>query len=510
VGIPVSYYNWLISYHKSMVSANMLEVVTAYIEQHHLLPESGTVVVAVSGGADSLCLLHLLHHLCGAGRRYPGVQLQVAHLNHQLRGEAGARDAAIVADLARAWGLPVAIGSSDVPALARSMRYSLEEAARAARYRFLREVAQGRPIAVAHQQDDQVETLLLHWLRGGGIASMIGLRPADMGIIRPLLCVTHADTVAYCREHDLTPLEDASNSDPRFLRNRVRHELLPLLESMNPGIRATMLRTAEIMSVDAAWIEEQIDDCWPDVVAAEEPERIELRRIPLLSLPLSLQRHLLRRVTARLDAGQSPLELRHYKLIETLLQRPVASEEPGLDLPHHIRVTRDNEALIFERADVTRAQPAASVERIEAVLPVPGRVAVPGTRWIAEAEVVRGEELQRAVEALRAARWADVWRILPLTRYAVYIDGERIGDELHVRTRRPGDRMRPLGMACAKKVQDIFVDKHIERAEREQIPLFFSAAHCVWLGGIYPDDRVRLTAQTRKIVRLSLSEGNPV
>jgi len=493
-----------------MVSANVLEVVTAYIEQHRLLPENGRVVVAVSGGADSLCLLHLLHRLCGAGRRYPGVQLHVAHLNHQLRGEAGARDAAIVADLAAAWSLPATIGSTDVPALARTMHYSLEEAARAARYRFLREVAQGRPIAVAHQQDDQVETLLLHWLRGGGIASMTGLRPAGMGIIRPLLCVTHADTVAYCREHNLTPLEDASNSDLRFLRNRVRHELLPLLESMNPGIRATVLRTAEIMSVDAEWIEEQIDNCWPAVVAAERPGRIELRRGALLALPLSLQRHLLRRVTAVLNAGQSPLELRHYRLIEALLQRPATSEEPGLDLPQHIRVTRDNEALIFERVDATRAHRVALDERGEAVLPVPGRVAVPGTRWIAEAEFVRGEELQRAIEALRAGRWDDVWRILPLTRYAVYIDGERIRDTLRVRTRRPGDRMRPLGMTCEKKVQDILVDRHIARAEREQIPLFFSAAHCVWLGGTYLDDRVRLTAQTRKIVRLSLSERNLV
>jgi tRNA(Ile)-lysidine synthase len=507
VGILNSRYNWLISYHKSRVSANMLEVVTAYIEQHRLLPESGRVVVAVSGGADSLCLLHLLHGLCGAGRRYPAVQLHVAHLDHQLRGEAGARDAAIVADLATEWGLPVTTGAADVPTLARNMHYSLEEAARIARYRFLNEVAQGRPIAVAHQQDDQVETLLLHWLRGGGIASMTGLRPRDLGIIRPLLCVTHADTVAYCREHQLTPLEDASNSDLRFLRNRVRHELLPLLESLNPGIRATILRTAEIMNVDAEWIEEQIDNCRDNVIAAEGPWRVELRRDALLALPLSLQRHLLRRVTGGLNAGQSPLELRHYKLIEELLQRPDASEAPGFDLPQHIRVTRENEMLIFERVDVTRTHQGSSDERTEAVLPVPGRVAVPGTRWIATAEIVQGEELQQAVEALRGERWADVWRTLPSTRYAVYIDGEHISDALRVRTRRAGDRMRPLGMACEKKVQDVLVDKHIPSAERGQIPLFFSETHCVWLAGIYPDDRVRLTARTRRIVRLSLREA---
>src|SRR5690348_15320469 len=148
---------------------NIVEYVTTYIEQHQLLPESGRVIVAVSGGADSLCLLHLLHSLCGPGKRYPGVQLHVAHLDHQLRGKASAGDADAVARLAAAWELPVTIGLVDVAALARREQRSLEDAARTARYRFLHEVAQGQPIAVAHHKDDQVETLLLHWLRGGGI-----------------------------------------------------------------------------------------------------------------------------------------------------------------------------------------------------------------------------------------------------------------------------------------------------------------------------------------------------
>jgi tRNA(Ile)-lysidine synthase len=237
-----------------MLNANMFEAVRSYIELHRLLPTHGRLVVAVSGGADSLCLLHLLHRLCGEGKDYPYVRLHVAHLNHQLRGQTGEQDALAVAGLAEDWGLPVTIGVEDVPALARRERRSLEDAARTARYRFLRSVARGDRIAVAHHMDDQVETLILHWLRGGGINSMIGLQPRQQDIIRPLLAVTHADTLLYCAQHGLTPLEDASNRDPRFLRNRIRHELLPLLQEINPGIRATLLRTAEIMQVDAEWI----------------------------------------------------------------------------------------------------------------------------------------------------------------------------------------------------------------------------------------------------------------
>src|SRR5215469_10963293 len=133
---------------KRQLEMDTLETVTSYIERHHLLPEAGEIIVGVSGGADSLCLLHLLHRLCGPGKRYPDLCLQVAHLNHKLRGEAGTRDAAAVVGIAASWGLPVTVGEIDVPALARQERRSLEDSARAARYRFLHEVAQGRPIAV--------------------------------------------------------------------------------------------------------------------------------------------------------------------------------------------------------------------------------------------------------------------------------------------------------------------------------------------------------------------------
>ncbi len=486
---------------------DMLETVTSYIERHHLLPEAGEIVVGVSGGADSLCLLHLLHRLCGPGKRYPGLRLRVAHLNHKLRGEAGTRDAAAVARIAAGWGLPVTIGEVDVPALARQERRSLEDAARVARYRFLRQVAQGQPIAVAHHADDQVETLLLHWLRGAGLAGMVGMLPRQQNIIRPLLEVSHAETVAYCRRHDIVPVEDASNTDPHFLRNRIRHELLPLLESLNPGIRATLLRAAGVMRVDDGWIEEQIDACWPDVVIAEHDTDILLSLSALLVLPLSIQRHLLRRVTARLCAGQSPLELRHYMLIEDLLHRKNTWERLVLDLPHQLLVAREADQVLFERLqiDVTKQPLPVQEENSAALLPIPGRTPVPGTSWLAVAETLPTELLQEVRSALSREDWSAVWQLLPSTNYVVYVDAGTIGSSLEVRVKRPGDRIQPLGMAHEKKVQDVLVDKHIARANRWHIPLFLSASHSVWLAGVCLDDRVRLTSRTRRILRLSIT-----
>lgn len=493
----------------------IVEIVAAYIDQHRLLPPEGEVIVAVSGGADSLCLLHLLLRLCGPGQRYPAVRLRAAHLNHRLRGEASEQDAVAVAALAQTWHVPIEIGEVDVPALARAGHRSLEDAARQARYRFLREVAHGQLIAVAHHAGDQVETLLLHWLRGSGLSGMVGMPPRQQDIMRPLLPITHEQTLAYCQEHGVVPIEDASNSDLAYTRNRIRHQLLPLLESLNPGFRNTLLRSAEVMSADLDFIESQVEAALPDVIVFEQEDTITLRIPSLLALPLSLQRHVLRRVTARLCSGQSPLELRHYTLIEDLLHRPDDRQARTLHLPQGLRATRVLHELTIACSPAKNAftVPEDAIHRVptnvgeEMILPIPGEAVVPGGKWLAKAELLEGEKLERVRQALQREDWQAVWQYLPVSRYVVYIDTAGIGEGLLVRARRPGDRMQPLGMAREKKVQDILVDAHIPQAERASIPLFFSKPappYCVWLAGICLDSRARLTGTTEYIARLSL------
>src|SRR6266487_3655539 len=486
----------------------MLEtIVTTYIDRHQLLPPEGEVIVAVSGGAVSLYLLHLLNQLCGPGKRYAGVKLHAAHLNHKLRDEASDRDAAIVGSIVESWGLPCILGEVDVATLAQAERRSLEDAARSARYRFLREVARGKPIAVAHHADDQVETLLLHFLRGSGLTGMVGMLPRQQDIIRPLLEVRHAQTVAYCQEHGIEPLEDLSNTDSRFLRNRIRHELLPLLESLNPGFNSTLLRNANVIRVDVEWLEAQVDACWPAVVISEQDDVIKLRLEALSSLPLSLQRHVLRRVTAHLCGGQSPLEIRHYTLIEQLLGYH-DRQERTLHLPHELRVARSFNEITFEclhGTTSTRDRAMREPQNEKAMLlPIPGRIKVPGTPWIATAEPAPAKLMAEVREALRLEDWSEVWRLLPSTRQVVYVDADVVGSYLEVRTRKPGDRMRTLGMQHEKKIQDIFVDEHVTRTDRGSIPIFFSAAHCIWLAGVCLDDRARLTCKTQQVVRLAI------
>jgi len=484
----------------------MRERVIAYIEQHGLLPVRGTVVVAFSGGADSLCLLHLLHMLCGPGKYYPELQLHVAHLNHQLRGDTSEQEAILVARLAESWGLPYTIGTSNVPALAQQERRSLEDAGRTARYRFLRAVAHGQLIAIAHQQDDQVETLLLHWIRGGGTASMVGLQPRQHDIIRPLLNVTHAETLAYCEQHTLIPIEDASNNDTRFYRNRIRHDLLPLIESMNANFRATLLRSAEVMRVDAEWIQEQVQQAESAVVLVVDTTHVVLGLQPLRALPLSIQRHLIRQVAGSISGGQSPLELRHYLLIEQLMQREIVQKDIVLDMPHALTIKRTSDTLTFQHHDRGTTRPNI-VQGIhdEIVLGVPGSVILQGTPWTAVAELLSEEITQHVRASLRQSDWQEVWRLLPMTTHIVYLDAAQVGSFLSIRTRRPGDVLQPLGMTHEKKIQDILIDKHIPRIQRSILPIFFNAqGHPVWLGGVCIDARFRLTEHTQRIVCLQL------
>ncbi len=488
-----------------MNTSDILERVAAFIEKHQLFPANGEIIVAVSGGADSLCLLHLLNRLCGPGKRYPQVQLHTAHLNHMLRGAASEQDAEVVAHIAAAWGIPCTVGAIDVPTLAREEHRSLEDAARVARYRFLRQVAQGQPVAVAHHADDQVETLLLHWIRGSGLAGMVGMLPKQQDIVRPLLAESHAETLVYCRQHAVVPLEDLSNTDPRFLRNRIRHELLPLLESLNPGIQEILLRNADVMRVDVGWIEAQIDAYWPTVVLAEQEKSIELDAAALLALPLSLQRHLLRRVTARFYDGQSPLEARHYTLLEQLLRHEGDGQERQLDFPRGLRVTYDFNHVVFARLDIyatDRLKAGESDIQETVMLSVPGLVQVVGTPWLITAQIVPEDVMREVRQALQSEDWPEVWRLLPSTRHTVYADADAIGPYICVRTRLPGDRMRPLGMIHEKKVQDILVDKHIARADRSSIPFVFSPSSCIWLAGVCLDDRVKISGETQRIVRL--------
>ncbi|NTU85914.1 MAG: tRNA lysidine(34) synthetase TilS, partial [Chloroflexales bacterium] len=290
--------------------------VRAFLLDRGVLRPDALLLMAVSGGPDSLCLLHLL---CGL-RAEGGPALHVAHLDHGVRGEQARAEAEAVVATAAAWGVPATVIYRDVPPLARAAGEGLQAAARRARYAFLAATAQAvgaQGVAVAHQADDQAETVLLHALRGAGLAGLRGMREvvpwAEWGaphgavgggcaLIRPLLTTTRAEIGAYCARHELAPADDPSNSSPRYARARVRR-LLPTLAAENPRVVAALGRTARVCADDYDFIQAQLNAAWP-ALAAEAPGAILLRREVWHALHPALQRYALRRAAARLGTAE--------------------------------------------------------------------------------------------------------------------------------------------------------------------------------------------------------------
>ncbi len=486
-----------------------------------------TLVVAVSGGADSICLLGALLDLREQGvSRAPG-ELVVVTLDHGLRGKAGADDVRWVVGLAASLGLRCVTGQVDARALARERRLSLEDAARRLRYRFLRQTAHdvaATRICVAHTLDDQAETVLLHLLRGSGLSGLTGMRPLQGDIARPLLTITRAQTKAYCAAHGWEPREDETNLDERYLRNRVRLRLLPAMEAYNPRLRQSLARMAATLADDERLLAAATDAAWVEVVVGESPQTVAFGLAALGEQPPALRRRLIRRAVERIELRPSAqdslmytptvLEARHISLIERLATSGATGSM--LTLPGGLRATRGYTELRLSR--LTRRHPARERRkmaggesmRVWPLIP-PGVVEAADLGWRVRAVVVEtppgleGEilpEPPRLPPLSRAGTAAAVHR----GEWRVYADAEAAGERLSVRAWRPGDRFRPLGMERAKKLQDVFADAKVPRALRWRLPLVCvgegAAERILWVAGVRIGDEFKLTDKTRRTLVL--------
>jgi tRNA(Ile)-lysidine synthase len=461
-------------------------------------------VVAVSGGADSLCLVGALLALRAQGVACAPGEIVVAHLDHGLRGAEGREDAAFVEAIAREQRLRFVGATVDVAAIAKQERRSLEDAARNARYAFLRRVAvevDADRICVGHTSDDQAETVLLHLLRGAGLGGLAGMAPLTGDIARPLLDLTHAETLAYCAARDWQPREDRSNDDPRFLRNHVRRDLLPILERYNPNLRETLARNAELIGADERYLDYLTTTQYK---SGPIERRDATARLPLAWLrerPLALRRRLMRLTVAELAGEKVGLEARHIAQLDALIDEGRTGK--SVNLPGGLRAQLDYDAVTMSRSPASMRQAVAPREY---PLSAPGCVEAReiGWRvrtWLVEAPPgLESSALPDLPPIGQAGTPADLGRAEP----RVYVDADVAGDELLVRTWRPGDRFRPLGMAHEKKLQDYFADAKVPRVLRSRIPLVCNRSHLLWVGGQRIDDRARLTPTTRRVLALQI------
>jgi len=463
------------------------------------------VVVGVSGGPDSLCLLHVLNRL----REGYGIELHVAHLDHRIRGWESRDDAAFVARLAEEWGLPATVEAHDVPRLARENTLAIEEAARQARYSFLAQVAQAvgaRRIAVGHNADDQTETIVMHWLRGAGLAGLRGMLPLtdlgemrleaawpdhpplDLQLIRPLLETSRAEIEAYCWEHGLNPRFDRSNLDTTYYRNRLRHELIPYLESYNPNICEVLRRSAQVIGDDYNFLQAELELTWPAVVSLESEGAITFDLARWRALPTSQQRSTLREAVHRLRRSLRNINWIHIEnALSALRTKPVGTQ---VTLPQGLLLSIGyHDFTVADEGYVPEVDwPLLLVESLPVA--VPGVTELPDSGWCLEAAVIEREEFREDY-----LDNSNPWQ--------AFLDYERVGSELVLRQRRSGDRFRPLGLGGHEKSLHTFmIDHRIPRSLRDFVPIVASPRHIVWLAGWRIDERAKITESTERILNL--------
>jgi tRNA(Ile)-lysidine synthase len=445
--------------------ADLLAQTARCITRHALIQRGETVVVAVSGGLDSMVLLHLLNRLARAA----SWRLVVAHFNHQLRGRASDADEAFVRRAAKQLGLPCVTDRADVRRAARARKFSVEMAARELRHAFFAQTARrndARTVALAHHADDQVETFFLRLLRGAGGEGLAGMKPAapspadvEVRLVRPLLEFSRAMLAAYARRHRLRFREDASNACRDIPRNRVRHELIPRLRRFQPALDTTILRAMELIGAEA------------EFAAAAAQHWLGCRQSnPFAALALAVQRRVIQAQLRQL--GCEP----DFALIEALRvatgRRIVV--RPGL------QVVRDAEGRVGV-ALVRRTGFRADRQVVRFTLPR-GAVEFGGLRcgWTL---VAGGMSARR----LRAVAGREIF------------DADCVGPEMVLRHWRPGDRFQPIGLPRAAKLQDLFTNAKVSASERRERVVAATARGAIfWVEGLRMSERFKLTAATER------------
>jgi tRNA(Ile)-lysidine synthase len=461
--------------------------VLAYIRQKKLVSGHEKLVVAVSGGPDSVCLLYMVAGL----RKELAIDLHIAHLNHQLRGKDSDADARYVVGLAKKLGIPATIASRDVQYYQKQHRLSLEEAAREVRYRFLSEVAAevgATKAAAGHTADDHIETMLMHLIRGSGIKGLRGLAPksklnvasGSLTVIRPLLELSREETLTYCRNHKLKPRLDASNLSTEPLRNKIRLRLLPELHKYNPQIKQALLRLSHTAVDDLDFIEKETQRLKDNVLKIEK-NSVVIKKKDFLGLAPALQRQILRSAIESLLGSLKDIESSHIEDIIEALEKP-AGKVIGLPFGLNFSIEYDRYVLAAESTSLCPFPPLES----ETALKIPGETLLSG--WIINAAI----EKKPAVKP-----WKN-----ETDDFTARLDLAKAGKKLNVRHRLNGDRFQPLGMAQPKKLNVFMIDARIPQNWRRNIPLVCADKEIIWVVGYRINERYKVQPDTGNILRL--------
>ena len=464
----------------------MLKKVRDYMREHEMTAPGDAVIVALSGGADSVCLLTVLKQLAT-----PEFLLRAVHVHHGIRGAEADRDEAFAQKLCESLSVPLCVAYCHVPAYAAEHGLSEEEAGRILRYQVLekeagkweRELPAGSrvKIALAHHRDDNAETILHHLLRGSGLTGLAGIRPVQGRRIRPLLCVGREEIRAYLEAGHISWCEDSTNQSPDYTRNRIRSQVLPLLKTaVNEQAEEHILQAGQIIGQADAYLRQQAEEIWQEAVCGQEED---LAAIPLTAFarqPEILKTYLIRHMLDQLHPGWKDISSRHFTANAELAGKPVGSR---LDLPGGLMARTGYETLEIvrktERGVSVKTESGADGE-------IHGRQTVP--------------ELHMTV----FSRQKD--QEIPKNQYTKWFDYDKIKGTLSVRTRRTGDYLI-LPSGGSKTIARYMIDEKIPKEKREKILLLTEGSHVLWVVGFRISEYYKIEEHTENILQVTCDGG---
>jgi tRNA(Ile)-lysidine synthase len=461
----------------------LLRRVRGTIEKYGMLTKGDMVVVAVSGGVDSVALLHVLNSLQSIYR----LNLHVGHLEHGIRGEESVSDMRFVETLCRDLSIPLTTRSENVPEMARSRGLSLEAAARGVRYAFLEELAgdlKATKIATGHNANDQAETLLINLLRGAGMAGLSGIRPAMNGrIIRPLIEATREEIESYAADKELKFRVDSTNLDESHERNKIRRTLIPLIErEFNPGIVDSLARSASVFSIINRHMTDQVEGALKQCAVTEDGRTtIDLEGFE--EVPHAVRLFALYSVIRSLEEDEQVVSFDILTAVLNLARRSKSGSR--IDIGSGIVAMKEFDKLVIGRD-------LAMVNRYEVRLEVPGTTRVEAADCVFRIEVLT--QLPGDGEVYRGGDTA-------------YFDFSQVALPLAARSWREGDRFVPFGLSGTKKVHDVFIDEKVPASRRATIPIICDGEGVLWVAGVRRTDRARITDDTRTILKIAYEKG---
>jgi tRNA(Ile)-lysidine synthase len=458
----------------------IIEKVRRTIVKYRMLNRGDKVVVGVSGGADSVALIRILHEL----KDEWNISLIISHLNHSFRGEESKKEAEFVKKLAAGLNLPFELRTVDVPALKKGSGKSDQEVAREVRYHSYEEIFKrhdANRIALGHSADDQAESVLMRLIRGAGPRGLSGIPPIrDSRYIRPLIEISRKEIEDYLEKKGAAFVNDSSNKKKVYLRNKIRLQLLPLLlGEYNPRFKENLLRLSSLIRQEDEYLEKVVEEISSKVLLRRGDDFIILDLLHFLTLHKSLQPRMLRKFLEALVGNLRGINYLHLQAVLDMLHRDAPNR--SIDLPRGIRAIKNyNELILRAREEGPMPPFFYTVESPEAVV-----------KLREACQMIKFTVLRNPLEI----EWSNV------PKNVAHFNLDKIQFPLLIRNFRKGDRFQPLGMKGFKKVKDYFIDEKIPLKKRGQIPLILSGEMIIWLIGLRIDDRVRVENATRNVLK---------